>query len=333
MNSEVKKNWVKPLGVLLLIVLLCTFLIAVCNDLLAVSEEEKFNRTLQKIYGGSASVKTTLSVTSENSAYEDGTVNAAYEMSDGNYLVNATGKGAYQGGTVTVWAVIRTKNGALEGVGKVLFDSTTVGKYFEPPAAFMEDFQNHDEEVSMGWLFGEFTGTVPATGATASARAINNAVNTAILFYKAVVGGEAETPSFDWKYASFVNARRVKAGVVGNAVTYTLYTKANGPAPEIELEITVENGKITAFAPQTALGAPPVYGEYVPESMKNGTYFLGKGEEELAALLNGEGLLLPPSENGDVPSTEASYSSASLVRAALFAAANYAAVLQEGGIS
>ena len=50
----------KSLTVLLAIVIVAGALLAIFNDLLKVTDEEKFKRSLQKIYGGNAEVKTTI---------------------------------------------------------------------------------------------------------------------------------------------------------------------------------------------------------------------------------------------------------------------------------
>ena len=58
-----KSTAFKSLAVLLTIVILAGGLLAIFNDVLYVSEEEKFERSIAKIYGDSgASVKETLTV-------------------------------------------------------------------------------------------------------------------------------------------------------------------------------------------------------------------------------------------------------------------------------
>ena len=82
-----KSTAFKSLVVLLSIVIIAGALLAIFNDLLHVSDQEKFERIIKKIYGGNASVEKTLEIADEDKTYSYGEVNAAYLMSDGNYLV------------------------------------------------------------------------------------------------------------------------------------------------------------------------------------------------------------------------------------------------------
>ena len=188
-----KSTAFKSLVVLLSIVIIAGALLAIFNDLLHVSDQEKFERIIKKIYGGNASVEKTLEIADEDKTYSYGEVNAAYLMSDGNYLVQSTGTGAFGNGTVTVYVVVEMKDSALAGIGKVVFDSTTVSKYYETSGDFFKKFDFSDDRVAAGEYFGVSEGIVnPSAGATASARSINNAVNTAIDFIKKAVLGQTE---------------------------------------------------------------------------------------------------------------------------------------------
>ena len=120
----------KSLTVLLAIVIVAGALLAIFNDLLKVTDEEKFKRSLQKIYGGDAEVKTTILASDAESVKIDGnTVNQAYLMDDGNYLIQATGNGGWQNGSITVW-VIMSCTGSKEsnslkwnGIERVVYES------------------------------------------------------------------------------------------------------------------------------------------------------------------------------------------------------------------
>ena len=73
-----KSTAFKSLAVLLTIVILAGGLLAIFNDVLYVSEEEKFERSIAKIYGDSgASVKETLTVADEYKNNSSASVNQA----------------------------------------------------------------------------------------------------------------------------------------------------------------------------------------------------------------------------------------------------------------
>ena len=161
-----QSNVFRCVTVLLAIVLVSGALLSVCNDLLFVSAEERFARTLAKIYG--RQVETTqLSVSAEDAVFAEGTVNAAYLTDDGNYLIQSTGNGGYSGGTVTLWTVF-----SCEG-SKEAHEEILAGGKFTTAAG------------------GDDIYTLSA-GASRSSAAIVNGVNTALAYFRAhVLGGEA----------------------------------------------------------------------------------------------------------------------------------------------
>lgn len=191
-------------AVLLGIVLVSGALLAIFNDLLFVSAEERFNRTLAKIYGKTVST-TTVEFTPEEAGYSGGTVNAAYLVDDGNYLVQTTGNGGYSNGTVTLWTVLSCEgsreNGDLvwKGIEKVVYESNEKQSYISKiKSKFYASFTVHNDELLAGKKFtaaaisdseGIFT---LSAGASRSSAAIVNAVNTAIDFFTAHILKEAE---------------------------------------------------------------------------------------------------------------------------------------------
>ena len=98
---------VKAVAVLVCICLVCGALLALCNDLFYISDEERFNRSMAKIYPelDLASVKT-LELNSEfksNSTY--GEVKSV--VTDGKvYIIEALGIGGWQSGTVTLYVIV-----------------------------------------------------------------------------------------------------------------------------------------------------------------------------------------------------------------------------------
>ena len=200
-----KSTAFKSLAVLIAIVLVAGALLAVCNDLLYVSDEERFARSLAKIYGSEVTA-TEVELTDEERAYQNGSVDAVYYVEDdGNYLFHTTGTGGYgSGGTVTLWTILtctgsREENDlVLTGIEKVVYDSnsgqTLMGNFGE---SFYALFANQDELVASGKDFtanenmtGDLNNIV--AGASMTSTAICNAVNTALACFRTVfMGGEA----------------------------------------------------------------------------------------------------------------------------------------------
>ena len=323
-----KSNAFKSLAVLLAIVIIAGGLLAIFNDLLFVSDEERFNRTIEKIYGGSATVEETLTITDENGTFDKGAVSAAYKMSDGNYLIHSSGKGGY-GGDVYLWVVVIAENGKFGGIEKVLLDTsdgeTLLGNFRD---SFYENFTKHNDELVEGKYFGTSGSDVinnVVTGTTLSSNAMCNAVNTAIDFFKSAVLGE-EVVSYTYLYEKYVDMTQttIERDFAANSVTLRIVMQANGIAPSIAFDVTVKDGAITAFE-----ATKPFVQQYdetkIDESLRNGTYFVGKTAEEIAAALPDGETLDAAKLEGLGLATGASRSSESFFRAAAFATANFEA--------
>ena len=199
-----KSTAFKSLAVLIAIVLVAGALLAVCNDLLYVSDEERFARSLAKIYGSEVTA-TEVKLTDEERAYQNGSVDAVYYVEeDGNYLFHTTGTGGYgSGGTVTLWTILTCTGSredgdlALTGIEKVVYDAnsgqTLMANFGD---AFYAVFEDADELVAGG---GNFSATDAEdglfnleTGATYTSTAACNAVNTALACFRTVfMGGDA----------------------------------------------------------------------------------------------------------------------------------------------
>ena len=122
-----KSNIFKCLATLLCVLLISGIFLTIMNALLAVTPEEKFQRAISKIYGKNVAT-TAVAVADYNS---NATIEEAYRVEDGNYLVKSTGKGGYENGTVTCWVVIEFNNGAVCGIGKVVIDSNKNQSYID----------------------------------------------------------------------------------------------------------------------------------------------------------------------------------------------------------
>lgn len=200
-----KSNAFKSLAVLIAIVLVAGALLAICNDLLYISDEERLARSLSKIYGKEVTAEE-VELTDEERSYTYGTVNAVYYIhDDGNYLFQTTGKGGYSNGngTVTVWTIVtctgtrEEDNLALTGIEKVVYDSNEGQSFISTLGdSFYAAFAEQDERVAEGGYFTTTAGSDDiyniASGASESSNAACNAVNTALACFRTVfMGGEA----------------------------------------------------------------------------------------------------------------------------------------------
>lgn len=198
-----KSNAFKSLAVLIAIVLVAGALLAICNDLLYISDEERLARSLSKIYGKEVTAEE-VELTDEERSYTYGTVDAVYYIhDDGNYLFQTTGEGGYSNGTVTVWTIVTCTgtreegNLALTGIEKVVYDSNEGQSYIGTLTdRFYAAFAEQDVLVAEGGYFTTTAGSDDiyniATGASGSSNAACNAVNTALACFRTVfMGGEA----------------------------------------------------------------------------------------------------------------------------------------------
>ena len=178
-----------------IITLLCVLLVSgifltVMNSLLKVSDQEKLDRAIKKIYG--TSVKTEAIITSDDpdEEYDNYIIKEAYRVKDdGNYLIKSTGKGGYDGGSVTCWIVIEISGGAVSGVGKVVIDSNVGQSYIDRVGskALNQFSELYEDRIDFSYTPALITGaTVMGTK-----NAICNAVNGALIFVKARTGGMA----------------------------------------------------------------------------------------------------------------------------------------------
>lgn len=334
-----KSTAFKSLATLLVIVLVSGVLLAILNDLLYVTEEEKFNRTLSKIYGKSVQT-TALELSDQDSAYPNGTVNGAYLVEDGNYLVQTTGKGGYPNGigTVTLWTVFfctgSKKDGDLvwTGIEKVVYESNEKQTYISNISQSVYDgFSDHDAEILAGKLFTTDSSSsdiyTPKSGASFSTAAICNAVNTAIEFFKAFVLEQAEEQTY--LYEEYIEEVSVAVDAAENSVAYALKIKSNSPAQTFTIDITVTEGAVSAYEIVVNGSTAEKYVNNMPADVKDGSLFLGKTKEQILALLTEEGAL---STDSGLLQTGATRSTESCVRAAAFAVANFEKILADGGL-
>lgn len=185
-----KSDVFRCITVLLTILVIAGGLLAIFNDVLYVSAEERVNRAVVKVYGKKVEAIDVTEESLKDFSYEKGTIENVYEFNDdGNdyRLFKSTGNEGYKGGTVTLWILVPYANGKAESIRKVILGgsdkqtlmSKLTGKFYGAYAELPV------EELKKGKLVtvksdNEFTNVV--SGATMSSRAANNAFNT-VLFY------------------------------------------------------------------------------------------------------------------------------------------------------
>ena len=166
---------VKAVAVLVVICLVCCLLLALCNDLLYVTEEEKFNRAMRKIYPEfSLAEEVALdSKYSSNATYGD--VLSVFKSTDGAYILQTKGIGGFSSGTITIYvAVTGGENPTIAGwtilanEGQSFIGNITSN---HQKTWFIGDSISEVQSVSVGNGFG--------SGATYSEMAICNAINMA----------------------------------------------------------------------------------------------------------------------------------------------------------
>lgn len=304
-----------------IIALLCVLLISgifltIMNSLLAVTDQERFDRAIKKIYG--KAVKTeAVAVADYNS---NATIEEAYKIKDdGNYLVKATGKGGFDNGTVTCWIVVKVNKGAVGGIEKVVIDSNSGQSYISYiNDKFMAGFYG---EYTAGQYFNPNEGFIK-TGATRSATAICNAVNAALDYVNALFGNVTVDIYENCSYIENIDTRNTSHEATEEQVTFSIKTKGFNKAGEFSINVTVDkNGVITAYAITTD-GSTAGYGKNIHPAIKDGTLFVGKNLAGIEAILD-DGIVYPGDNAGTEISTDASQSNFLCLSAAAFAAANY----------
>lgn len=205
LKDFLRSNSFKCIVVLLVIALVCGAVLAFCNDLFYVSDEEMFARSIVKIYDGDASELTDL-IESEDDQVTYTSYNAqavildALVAADGEtWLVQSRGTGGYQNGTVTIWVNMTAEGVALTAINKVIVDSNdgqTLINSFDDDFLATYASEEYADVVSGG---GHFTNQrmtsdstpeteVVVSGATYTSRAINAAVNGAMDYVRERAG-------------------------------------------------------------------------------------------------------------------------------------------------
>ena len=190
-----KSEAFKCIVVLLAIALVAGGLLAILNDLLAVSAEERTMRAIESVYGQQMEYET-LEYDAADLTNEYGSIDQAYLLENGAYMLRSTGGDGYKNGTVTMWVILSPADDGSLGIYKVVMQEyakqTLMAQLGE---SFYAVYTAHNSELADGeiWFSVDASGIQNTqAGATMSSRAINNAVNCALYFARNVLqGGEA----------------------------------------------------------------------------------------------------------------------------------------------
>lgn len=167
-----KSKTFKCILVLLCIALVSGALLSILNDLLKVSDEERVLRTIKSIYGSEVNYEEV----SADYKTDKGEIINVYKLEDGNYLIKSKGLDGYKQGTITVWLVAEFDNYEYVGINNV-----SIAEYEKQ--TLMSKFNSSVLNRYKGK--GEEKFDVVVSGATYSANALNNAVNTAVEYVEA----------------------------------------------------------------------------------------------------------------------------------------------------
>ena len=175
---------VKAVAVLVAICLVCVVLLAVCNDLLYVSDETKLARAMQKIYADYGNGDEEFNKANENFAAvanDYGTVTDVKKAEDGAYVITSKGGGGYKG-SITVYVVIKPET--VNGKGDAIVKAWTIKEH--DGETFLANITSKQQST---WYVGksvtEFNtdsfalSNNKVSGTTLSSTAINNAVKCA----------------------------------------------------------------------------------------------------------------------------------------------------------
>ena len=200
MGTFFKSTWFRCISVLFLIAVIAGGLLAILNDLLYVSAEEKTSRAIKKIYGKTMTYSVELDVDSDDETinkpiiYDNvGEIEKIYVIGDKDSesydrLFKTKGYKGYKNGTIALWIKV-TYNRDNKTIEKVILEDNTKQTLMSKlTGSFYDGFLvDKTEEYEQGKLF---TADVndndniknPVTGATYSATAACNSVNCVLLY-------------------------------------------------------------------------------------------------------------------------------------------------------
>lgn len=188
MSKFFKSDWFKCTAFLLILAVLLGGILAVLNDVLYVSSEERTARAIKKIYGENKEYSVLLDTDAGDTAYscEYGVINKIYQVGE-DTLYQSVGNKGYKNGTITFWVKVIEKDGKqvidkviMDGYEKQTLMSKFSSSYYN---GFLIDVTDAVQNQEFFSPKADASGLKnPMSGATKSANACCNAINTVINF-------------------------------------------------------------------------------------------------------------------------------------------------------
>ncbi len=166
---------------LLCILLVCGVFLTIAYGFLEVTDEERLNRAISKIYGEKVSVEKAPYEGYEN---DKAFILEAYKDDKGDYLVKSKGTGGFNG-TVTCWVLVDVEESKIVKVSRVTIE-TSDGETFLGDIDYLDKFPL--TQYKDGFEYTADNG-FKTSGATKSSTAINNAVNGAVGLVNGILNG------------------------------------------------------------------------------------------------------------------------------------------------
>lgn len=316
------KQFFKSTAFKCILTLTCVLLISgifltIMNGLLAVSDAERFERAINKIYG--KSVKTeAVAVANYN---DNATIDEAYKVKDdGNYLIKATGKGGYDNGTVTCWIVVNVSGGAVKGIDKVVIESNKNQSYIDRVTD--KALNQFTELYTDGIIYTQDLITNATVKGTKTA--ICNAVNGALDFVNAKLGNVTEDIYAEFDFVEYIETKLTSHEVnEDGSITFHIVTKGLKEPSGFKVDITVDtNGVVTKYEITENGSTSGAYSDKMHAGILDGTLFVGLDFAGIEKML-GNGIPLPSDNSGTEISTGATHSNYLCLYAAAFATKNY----------
>ena len=205
-SSFFSSIWFKCVSVLLVLSIVLSGTLAILNDVLYVSPQERTDRAVKKIYGAIPLYTTIIDIDSviegvdnkpieysfDNDQDIEGQINKIYcigeDTDEHDLLFQTVGFEGYKGGSVSVWVKVKCSTDGKKTVEKVIlqdYDKQTLmsklnGAFYGRYEIDVTDaYQNGKLFTTQG---GQEQFTNPVSGATYSANAGNNAVNCVLAY-------------------------------------------------------------------------------------------------------------------------------------------------------
>ncbi len=292
------KQFFKSTAFKCVVTLLCVLLISgifltVMNGLLAVSEEEKFNRQVGKLYPDSSQVTAELQEVEETKVGTSTVEKVWFIPEKNDYLVQIYGSG--RDGKLTVWVIVETKDKNVSGVGTVLVYDKVASEYADKIPGWNSNISNFSKDYEEGIKYAYGTkgdDMYINTGASVSFATVCGCVNDAITFIQAYASGGSigESPYEDFLYNELINQEETTVSFADGKVTYNIKTVAyGGVVNPFTIQIVVNSEKkIESFViPEGGNGSTEGFENYMPDVQnilkdKDLSYFTGIYGEDMA---------------------------------------------------